>query len=156
MFAAKTLRHKELICFSSCLGALVAGNNSMLLKHVALVCRSEQKSDAFYEGLLGLKKQDPKILPAELSSQIFNRACEYRIINYVDENTHFEIFIDDAARPDRNAGKIEHLCIEVAALEGFLEKCRALDVAVHRIPKGDRLLTFVRDFDGNLFEIKST
>lgn len=128
----------------------------MLLKHVALVCSSEQKSDAFYEHLLGLKKQDPKLLSAELTTAIFNRASEYKIINYIGDAVHFEIFIDDQYDPGSNDRKIEHICIEVEGLEGFLDRCGKLDVKILRIPKGDRLLTFIRDFDGNLFEVKST
>ena len=46
-------------------------------------------------------------------------------------------------------------CLEVADLESFLEKCRSLKVDVARIPKGDKILTFIRDFDGNLFELKN-
>ncbi|MFC1516880.1 VOC family protein [Thermodesulfobacteriota bacterium] len=127
----------------------------MFLKHVALVCRSEKNSDTFYEQLLGLKKQDPKMLPDDLSKQIFNLDAEYPIINYIDDNSHFEIFIDDSLVPHQNEKKIEHVCIEIEDLEAFLEKCRALDVGIRQIPKGEKLLTFIRDFDGNLFEIKS-
>ena len=35
----------------------------MLLKHVALVCSSENNSDKFYKDLLGLEKKETKILP---------------------------------------------------------------------------------------------
>lgn len=127
----------------------------MFLKHVALVCGSEKKSDKFYKDLLGLKKQDPKTLPEELSAQIFNRASQYQIINYADDGTHFEIFIDDRLDPGRNDRKIEHICIEIEDLEAFIEKCRALAVNILQVPRGEKHLTFVRDFDGNLFEIKS-
>ncbi len=30
----------------------------------------------------------------------------------------------------------------------------SLNVDIARIPKGDKTLTFIKDFDGNLFEIK--
>jgi hypothetical protein len=30
-----------------------------------------------------------------------------------------------------------------------------MGVQVIRVPKGDRWLTFIQDFDGNLFEIKA-
>jgi hypothetical protein len=36
----------------------------------------------------------------------------------------------------------------------IFKKCRDLEVEVSQIPKGDRTLTFIRDYDGNLFEIK--
>ena len=55
-----------------------------------------------------------------------------------------------------NAGgnKIDHICLEVDDLDSFLKKCRSMDINVSRIPKGDATITFIRDDDGNLFEIK--
>ena len=46
------------------------------------------------------------------------------------------------------------LSLEVDDLSGFIEKCRSMSVEITQVPKGDNTLTFVRDFDGNLFEIK--
>jgi len=54
-----------------------------------------------------------------------------------------------------NSPKIAHTCLEVDNFEVFLENCSRLNVDVARIPKGDKILTFIRDFDGNLFEIKA-
>jgi catechol 2,3-dioxygenase-like lactoylglutathione lyase family enzyme len=124
----------------------------MRLKHVALVCNSEEKSDKFYQDLLGLEKSEPKTLPAALSKSIFNLDSELVIINYLNEHLHFEIFITDRSKD--NTRQIEHYCLEVGNLEDFINKCRILGVETAQIPKGDRTLTFIRDFDGNLFEIK--
>lgn len=124
----------------------------MLLKHVALTCSSEEKSDKFYQGLLGLEKSEPKTLPAVLSKSIFNLDSELVIINYLNEHLHFEIFITDRSK-DRT-GQIEHYCLEVGNLEDFINKCRILGVEIAQIPKGHSTLTFIKDFDGNLFEIK--
>lgn len=127
----------------------------MHLKHVALVASSEEKADIFYSDLLGLTKSEPKILPVELSKAIFNLDLELGIINYRDEHVHFEIFVTSQHRADRgNSRKIAHTCVEVDTMKIFLEKCRSLNVDITRIPKGDKTLTFIRDFDGNLFEIK--
>jgi catechol 2,3-dioxygenase-like lactoylglutathione lyase family enzyme len=124
----------------------------MLLRHAALTCSSEKNSDKFYKNLLGLKKSEPKILPTPLSKAIFNVDSELMMINYQGEQVHFEIFISG---PSINAGRqIEHVCLEVDDLQGFLKKCRNLRVEVSQIPKRDRTLNFIRDFDGNLFEIK--
>ena len=125
----------------------------MHLKHVGLTSSSEENADTFYADLLGLTKSDPKALPIELSKAIFNVDSELVMINYQDDNTHFEIFITGESRG--NSRQIAHVCIEVDSLEVFLEKCRRLTVDIARIPKGDKTLTFIRDFDGNLFEIKS-
>ena len=124
----------------------------MYLKHTALTSSSEEKADTFYADLLGLTKSKPKALALELSKAIFNIDTELLMINYQDDNTHFEIFITGETRG--NSRQIEHACIEVDNLEPFLEKCRSLNLYITRIPKGGKTLTFIRDFDGNLFEIK--
>jgi catechol 2,3-dioxygenase-like lactoylglutathione lyase family enzyme len=119
---------------------------------VGLTCSSDENSDKFYEDLLGLEKSEPKTLPASLSKSIFNVNSELVMINYQDEHTHFEIFITGPNQG--NSRKIEHTCLEVNNMEAFLEKCRSLNVDVARIPKGEKTLIFIKDFDGNLFEIK--
>ncbi len=125
----------------------------MLLRHVGLTSSSEENSDKFYQDLLGLNKVEPKTLPSDLCKAIFNLDAELPIINYMDEDIHFEIFITSASKS--NNLKIEHLCLEVDDLSDFIEKCRSMSVEVARIPKGDKTLTFIKDYDGNLFEIKA-
>ena len=125
---------------------------SMLLRHVALTCSSEKKADRFYKNLLGLEKSEPKTLSRRLSEAIFKVDSELTMIHYQNEKVHFEIFITDHAinafRP------IEHVCLEIGDLPRFLKKCAELDINTSRVPRGDRILTFIRDDDGNLFEIK--
>ena len=125
----------------------------MDLKHVALTSSSEENADAFYAGLLGLTKSDPKTLPGELSKAIFDADNELVMINYRDENVHFEIFVPGSG--GGNSRQIAHTCLRVDDLEVFLEKCQGLNIDVSRIPKGDKDLIFIKDFDNNLFEIKS-
>jgi len=126
---------------------------SMRLKHVALASSSEEKSDAFYADLLGLRKSEPKTLPLELSEAIFHLNTELVMINYLNAHVHFEIFIGGQSR--EKSPPIQHTCLEVDNLEVFLENCRGLKVDIARIPKGDKTLIFIKDFDGNLFEIKA-
>ena len=125
----------------------------MILRHVALTGSSEEKSDKFYHTLLGLQKSEPKTLPLTLSKAIFDINSELKIINYLDEYLHFEIFL--TSYTINKARKIAHVCLEVDDLEAFLEKCRTLQVKIVQIPWKDKLLTFISDDDGNLFEIKS-
>ena len=124
----------------------------MLLKHVALVCSSEEKSDKFYESLLGLKKVHSKMIPSTLSKQIFNLDSEFKIIDYAVDGIHFEVFISNQIVADDK--KIEHVCLEVDNLESFLSKCNDMGVKIVQIPKEEGFLTFISDYDGNLFEIK--
>ena len=125
----------------------------MILRHVALTCSSEEKSDKFYKSLLGLQKSEPKIIPPALSEALFGIYSELKIINYLNEYLHFEIFF--ASHHNSSVRRIEHVCLEVHDLAAFLAKCRTLQVKIAQIPKEDKLLTFISDDDGNLFEIKS-
>ena len=125
----------------------------MVLRHVGLKSGSEEKADVFYRDLLGLKKSEPKTLNSALSKSIFDIDSELVIINYLNEKVHFEVFITVSA--GHIIPQIDHTCLEVHNLNDFLNKCKILSVEVNQIPKGDKTLTFIRDFDGNLFEIKS-
>jgi catechol 2,3-dioxygenase-like lactoylglutathione lyase family enzyme len=126
----------------------------MLLKHVAITCSTEEDADKFYQELLGLNKSGPKTLPSDLTKAIFNLDAELQIINYTDEKIHFEVFL--TSRIDNKSRQIAHLCLEVDGLSDFIEKCRTFNVEIRQIPKGDKTLTFIKDFDGNLFEIKES
>ena len=125
----------------------------MLLRHVALTCSAEDKSDKFYKTLLGLQKSEPKTIPSALSKALFDINSELKIINYLNEYLHFEIFLTSHNNP--SVRRIEHVCLEVDDLAAFLEKCRILQVKIVQVPREDNLLTFISDDDGNLFEIKS-
>lgn len=127
--------------------------NDMLLSHVGLVCTSEENADRFYTGLLGLEKKTPKILSAEISRGLFDVDSEMLIINYERKPLVFEIFI--AGQKGATPNRIEHMCLTVDDLESFLARCRAMDVTIVQVPKGDKIISFVSDYDGNRFEITS-
>jgi len=124
----------------------------MQLKHVALVCSSEEKSDRFYSDLLGLQKVGSKTIPSTLVNQIFGIDSDLKIINYANDKLVFEVFIDNKKRAEKN--KIEHVCIQVENLGSFLETCRSMKIEIIQVPRGDAFITFIKDDDGNLFEIK--
>jgi len=125
----------------------------MQIQHVALTCRSESDSDRFYRDVLGLEKVGTKTVPAELSHRIFQVHRPLRIVNYRGPQIHFEIFVDDRFRPP--ADPVTHVCLAVADPEDLVGNCRDASIPVNRIPRDDgTFMTFIRDVDGNLFEIK--
>jgi len=124
----------------------------MDLLHVALPASSEERADGFYVGVLGLTKAEPKVLAAELSRALFGIDRALTVINYTGEAAHFEVFVTGAL--PEPPPRVDHACIAVESLGEFLRKCDEARVEVLRIPKGERLLTFIRDPDGNLFEVK--
>ncbi|MBW1859499.1 MAG: VOC family protein [Deltaproteobacteria bacterium] len=124
----------------------------MRLNHVALVCSSEENANEFYVGILGLERMRTSVLPEELSREIFNIGGEYQVLVYGNDRFTAEVFI--AANLPRGESRFEHVCLEVEDVETFVTECESRQVRVNRVFKGDRLLTFVEDFDGNLLEIK--
>jgi catechol 2,3-dioxygenase-like lactoylglutathione lyase family enzyme len=124
----------------------------MKLSHVALICSSEQRAKDFYEGILNLRRIKSFVLSRELARQIFEIDGECPVLVYGDSRFTVEVFLTTPVVSRENS--FEHICIEVKNVEEFVKTCEAMHVEVNRVPKGDRLLTFVKDYDGNRFEVK--
>ena len=126
----------------------------MRLHHVAVVCSSQENADRFYEDVLGLQKIKTSPLSEELARQIFDIAQKCQMILYASETFAVEVFVPSS--PPKKRAPFLHLCLEVENRQEFIGRCQEMALPVKRIEKGDSLLTFVQDFDGNLFEIKET
>ncbi len=123
----------------------------MKIGHVGLTCSSEKKADRFYGSLFGLEKQEPKTVPADTANPIFGIDVDLNVINYTGDGVRFEVFLSESNITKR---PIDHICIEVENLEAFVDQCRKKGVKVNRVPRGESRVTFIEDFDGNLFEVK--
>ncbi len=124
----------------------------MRLHHVALVCSTRENADRFYEELVGLEKIKVSALSKELAEQIFDISLECEMITYGNENFSIEVFVGERV-PGKTSG-VGHFCLQTKDREDFLAKCDSAGLTVKRVPKGDSVVTFVKDFDGNLIEIK--
>jgi catechol 2,3-dioxygenase-like lactoylglutathione lyase family enzyme len=122
------------------------------LEHFAVVCSSLENSDTFYQDILGLEKRKDTSIPPDLSDKIFGIAVECRLLLYSNTNLSVEVFIIQGGQ--RRKASFEHVCLSVKDKKSFTEKCRVEGCEINLVPRGDYLLTFIRDFDGNLFEIK--
>jgi catechol 2,3-dioxygenase-like lactoylglutathione lyase family enzyme len=124
----------------------------MRLHHGALVSSSEAHADKFYGGILKLRKIKSASLSRDLAAKIFDLDLECQFILYGSEDMAIEVFVTD--RITDKAPTLIHLCLEVEDREEFAETCRENGLEVNLIPRGETQLCFVRDFDGNIFEIK--
>ena len=126
----------------------------MRLNHVGIVCSTRENSERFFGELLGLAKTREKTVPAELCLKLFGQEREYRAITYANEQTAFEVFISGAAGCGVPAPS--HTCLGVRDLQGFVSTCSRMGVEVITAPKGDSYVTFIKDYDGNLYEIQQS
>lgn len=122
--------------------------------HMGMACRSEENADRFFVSVLGLTKAEPKTLPAQVSDGLFGVAANLPMLNYNGEGMQFEVFIDPGREPSNDP--IIHACLAVEDRDAFLAHCEAHGIEVNRVPKGAHLLTFLRDYDGNLYEIQQS
>ena len=124
----------------------------MILHHIAVVCSCVENADRFYQDLLGLDKQKDTTIGSDLAHQIFDIADECRLLFYSNSDVSVEVFIPSDSR--NQALSFQHACLSVTDKESLVDRCRKIGSDVNLIPRGDYALTFIRDFDGNLFEIK--
>jgi len=124
----------------------------MDLIHAGLGASSEDRADRFYVGVLGLEKSLPKTLERELGLALFGIDADLTMLNYKGQGVHFEIFV--LPGPVTSRPEVAHTCLQVADLAALVGRCRQAGARVIEVPKGDKTLTFVADFDGNLFEMK--
>jgi hypothetical protein len=85
-----------------------------------------------------------------LSYKIFGKNQDVIIDVYGNEQACFEVFI---SKEQINKG-YEHTCIEISDKEEFIKKCNMYGIELIFVKKGTKILLFIKDFSGNLFEIK--
>jgi catechol 2,3-dioxygenase-like lactoylglutathione lyase family enzyme len=126
----------------------------MKLHHVAVESSSRERAESFYGGILGMSLVRSIQLDGELAERIFDIPDECEVLLFQNEHFAVEVFVTGGQ--SRKAGPYAHLCLEVDDKKRCADDCDARGLGVRRIPRGDDFLIFVRDFDGNLFEIKET
>ena len=125
----------------------------VLIKHVALCMDSKDHARSFYQDVLHAELVKEFFISSSLVKDIFSMDIEEEILSvmvFEVENMLFEIFIHDKLVPS----SFNHVCISVDDLKGFIKQCRKLNLAVLNIKKEEKILVFIKDYSGNLFEIK--
>ncbi len=124
----------------------------MELIHTGLAASSEEKADSFFIDILGLEKSTPKILARKLTQAIFGIDDDFLVIHYRGGTVHYEILVyREYKAPER---QIAHSCIQVTDLMNVVNKSREAGLKVVEVPKDSSVITFISDYDDNLFEVK--
>ncbi len=121
--------------------------------HAALTFRTEAAAEAVFGDLFGMSRIKSTDLGAELCDALFGIDRPSTLILYDGGPSSFEVFIDpDAPMP---SARFEHVCVAVADMDATLARAVALGLQVRRFVAGpDKTVVFLRDVDGNLYEIK--
>ena len=124
----------------------------MKLLHAAVGASTEENADTFFEDLVGLSKIKASVLNRELANRLFHIDAECGLMLYGNEDFAVEVIVTDPLPGQRRT--VSHICLEVEDRDRFIERCRSKGLEINLVPKGDALLCFIKDFDGNLYEIK--
>lgn len=124
----------------------------MRIHHIAVVCRSEENADRFYRDLLGLERTRSFTVSAELSRGLFGFDHSFKTLTYLKHDMTIEVFVVQEAPAIILC--LHHVGLEVEDRKRFLEKCREMQVQIMETPKEGGVVTMIKDFDGNLFEIR--
>jgi catechol 2,3-dioxygenase-like lactoylglutathione lyase family enzyme len=122
----------------------------IVLNHVAVECMTQDSADIFFTTVLGIPKLKSTVLSKELSAEIFQIESPVTFQSYDNGKTRIEVFIIESKRKPTYI----HLGIEVDNKNEFITRCAQYGLKPFFVKKGDKQLLFVRDFSGNLYEIK--
>ena len=118
--------------------------------HVALQYKDRKQAEIFFTKVLELSLKKTFNLSEELSYQIFGKKEDVIVDVYANDYTYFEIFITKT----KIKHCYEHTCIEINNKEKFIYRCKKYGIEPIFIKKETKTLLFIRDFAGNLYEIK--
>ncbi|HUW90252.1 MAG TPA: hypothetical protein VMV43_06980 [Candidatus Nanopelagicaceae bacterium] len=126
----------------------------MKIEHIAVGSNSEEKADEFFINLLELKKLRDFAVPDDLMEEFFGVRKEQRIVRYGNDEVSIEVFITD----DKNQAldRFTHTCLIIEDRIKLIERAKKLNFEVIQVTRkdSDSFYLFLKDFYGNLFEIK--
>lgn len=125
----------------------------MVLNHIGTVNGSEEEAVRFYADFLGLEKTREFVVAAGLSEQLFSVSREIKVLVFERQGIKIEVFICPDCMPP--SPDFRHIGLFVEDLPGILEKARRAEVKVIEGRSGEKIVHFLKDFSGNLIEIKA-
>jgi len=123
----------------------------MLLNHVGIANESEEKAVRFYHGLLGFEKTREFVVSTKLSEQLFSVSREIKVLVFERAGIKLEVFICPECKPP--SPDYSHIGFLLDNFHAIKEKAQEMGVFI--VGRTDeKTVYFLKDFSGNLIEIK--
>lgn len=123
----------------------------MDLNHIGVINNSDEQALQFYENFLGLEKTKEILLSPELSEQLFSLSQEIKVLVFEKHGIKIEVFISDFQPAQPN---FTHFGIMLDNLSEITEKAKKYNVDIIIGKHKEKTVYFLKDFSGNLIEIK--
>ncbi len=124
----------------------------MQLNHVGLTNKTEEEAVRFYRDFLGFELTRKSIVPVVLATQLFSVPYDLAMLVFEKEGIKIEVFISPAYTLPEPA--INHIGFLLDNFEDIVKKAPQAGVQLVIGKTKDKTVYFVRDFSGNLIEIK--
>lgn len=126
--------------------------------HIGLWVRDLVRSGRFYRNVLGFERQDSYYVPAKLMHHIFGQDTACTVEVYRRDGVALELFQSDQKMQDQGffplIPGINHFGLEVGDKRAFCQEAKEKGAQVIEVAREDHMVTFLRDPDGILIEIK--
>ncbi|MCR4322044.1 MAG: VOC family protein [Candidatus Brocadiaceae bacterium] len=123
----------------------------MELNHIGITNKSAEQAIQFYQDFLGLEKTREILLSPELSEQLFSLSQELKVLVFEKPGIKIEVFISDFQHANPN---LTHFGIMLDNFSEVTEKAQRSHVDLIIGKYKDKTVYFLKDFSGNLIEIK--
>jgi catechol 2,3-dioxygenase-like lactoylglutathione lyase family enzyme len=129
------------------------GERAARCSHWGITVSTEEKARDLFGTLFHMPVVKAFDVDESLSRALFDLESKVKAIVFDAGGTQIEVFID----PDGagRAKRYDHLCLSVKNREDLVKRAEAMGMEIKRYMKGDREIVFLRDTDGNLYEIKA-
>jgi len=123
-----------------------------MIDHVCIEVSSKERCREVFEEVLGLKPAYSFMIEKDFMERMFAIPNSCEAVVYLDGNTKIEVFI----RPEmeKTGGRTSHLCLLLPDRQRILKSSEEKGLAVLHHPRDGRPLYYIRDHDGNIYEIK--
>ncbi|MDN3513396.1 MAG: VOC family protein [Candidatus Brocadia sp.] len=123
----------------------------MELNHIGITNKSEDQAVRFYQDFLGLEKTREILLAPELSEQLFSLYQEIKALVFEKPGVKIEVFISDFQHADPN---FIHFGLMLDNFAEITEKAQRSHIELIIGKHKEKTVYFLKDFSGNLIEIK--
>ena len=124
----------------------------MLLNHVGIINKNEEQAVRFYKDFLGFEITKESIVSKELSERLFAVSRDIRLLVFERDGIKVEVFISPEYNPP--SPDLNHIGFLLDNFSEIIEKATKAGVELIVGKTKEKTVYFIKDFSGNLIEIK--
>ena len=125
-----------------------------MIDHVCIEVSSKERCRKVFEEVLGLNPVYSFRIEKDFMERMFETHNSCEAVVYQAGDAKIEVFI--LPEMEKNGRRTSHLCLLLPDRQRVLEAAEEKGLAVLHHPRDGRPLYYIRDHDGNLYEIKES